>query len=179
MLRLSVIAICLAGAASAECPPAPDIIDAETELLGQVQAAGNELQARPFSLGLWELWTTAPDEAAQALLDRGMNARASWNFVEATDAFDRLVAYCPDYAEGYNQRAFVNFLSEDYEAALVDLDRAIALSPRHVGAISGKGLTLIGLDRIEEGQDVLREAVKLNPWLSERHLIPEEQGEEL
>ena len=179
MMRLTVLALCLAGTASAECPPAPDIIDAESALLEQVQAAGNEFQARPHSLGLWQLWTTAPDETAQALLDRGMDARASWDFLAATEAFDRLVEYCPNYAEGYNQRAFVNFLREDYAAALVDLDRAIELSPRHVGAISGKGLTLIGMDRVDEAQVVLREAVTLNPWLSERHLLIEPPGEKL
>ena len=40
---------------------------------------------------------------------------------QATDALDRLVEYCPNYAEGYNQRAFVSFLRQDFEAALVEL----------------------------------------------------------
>ena len=121
----------------------------------------------------------APDEPAQSLLDQGMQARASYDFVRATDALDKLVEYCPDYAEGYNQRAFVNFLRQDYETALVDLDRAIELSPRHTGALTGKALTLIGLGRDDEAQGLLRDAVDLNPWLGERHLIKEPPGEEL
>ncbi len=147
--------------------------------MNQAQAAPNEMAARGISSALWELWATAPDEQAQALLDRGMSARASYNFVEALDAFDRLVAYCPDYAEGYNQRAFVNFLRQDYATALVDLDLAIARSPRHVAAISGKALTLMGLGRNDEAQEALRDAVELNPWISERSLLTEPLGEEL
>ena len=179
MRTLVLLSTLAAGPALAECPAAPNIIDAESEIFAQIQSAETEMAARGLSNGLWELWTQAPDEPAQALLDRGMNARASYNFVEATDALDRLVDYCPDYAEGYNQRAFVAFLRQDFEAALVDLDRAIALSPRHTGALSGKALTLMGLGRNDEAQVVLREAVDLNPWLGERHLLTDPPGEEL
>lgn len=169
----------LAAPAFADCPPAPDITEAADALLAQAQAAPNEGAARGISGQLWELWATAPDAQAQALLDRGMAARSSYNFIEALDAFDRLTAYCPEYAEGYNQRAFVNFLRQDFATALIDLDEAIARSPRHVAAISGKALTLMGMGRTDEAQVVLREAVGLNPWISERALLVEPPGKEL
>ena len=57
------------------------------------------------------------------------------------------------------------------EAALPDLDRALALQPRHIPAMTGKGLTLIQMGRIREGQAVIRRAVALNPWLSERQYL--------
>ena len=169
----------LAAPAFADCPAPPDISAAADLLLDRAQAAPNEMAAHGISSQLWELWAKAPDEQAQALLDRGMAARSSYNFVDAIDAFDRLTEYCPDYAEGYNQRAFVSFLRQDFATALVDLDRAIERSPRHVAAISGKALTLMGMGRDDEAQDVLREAVELNPWISERSLLIEPQGEEL
>mgnify|MGYP001826487574 CR=1 FL=1 len=178
-MRFIFIIPFLAAPAFADCPPPPDIAAAADALIAKAQAAPDEGTARPISGQLWELWATAPDEQAQALLDRGMSARASYNFVEALDAFDRLVDYCPDYAEGYNQRAFVNFLRQDFALALVDLDLAIERSPRHVAAISGKALTLMGLGRDEEAQIALREAVSLNPWISERALLVEPAGEEL
>ena len=134
---------------------------------------------RVLSNRLWELWATAPDEAAQALLDRGMTARASYDFLSALEAFDRLVEYCPDYAEGYNQRAFVNFLREDFAAALVDLDEALARRPSHVAALSGKALTLMGLGRHDEAQVFLRLAYELNPWIPERGLLQDPPGKDL
>lgn len=178
-MKLALPFIFVAGVAVAECPAPPDIEDAQNALLAEARQMKSERAARALSGKLWELWAKAPDEPSQALLDRGMAARAGFNFVEAIDAFDRLVAYCPDFAEGYNQRAFVNFLREDYPAALVDLDRAIELRPGHVAALSGKALTLMGLGRQAEAQDVLREAVKLNPWIPERGLLQEPIGEEL
>jgi tetratricopeptide (TPR) repeat protein len=101
-----------------------------------------------------------------------MERREAYDFAAAEAAFDALVDYCPDYAEGYNQRAFVNFLRQDYEAALPDLERALDRSPRHVGALSGLALTLIALQRPGEAAVALRRALDLNPWLSERHLLP-------
>lgn len=163
----------------ADCPAPPDIADRQAALFAELQEAENELGARDSTRALWELWTTAPDAAAQELLNQGMAARQVFDFLRATDRFDRLVEYCPDYAEGYNQRAFVNFLREDYDAALVDLDLALARSPQHVGALSGKALTLMGLGRSEEAQEVLREALALNPWIPERGLLQDVPGKDI
>jgi len=176
VMKLALPMIFACTFAHAECPPPPDIAAAQDALLAEARALPNGREARAISNKLWELWATAPDEQSQALLDRGMAARAAFNFLEATDAFDRLIDYCPDYAEGYNQRAFVNFLREDFAAALVDLDLALERRPRHVAAMSGKALTLMGLGRHDEAQEILREAVKLNPWIPEAGLL---QGEEL
>lgn len=161
----------LAGPAGAEiCPAAPDHSDSLDVLIAELQRAETEGEARQYSNRLWELWADAPNEQSQAILDRGMSKRRAWDLLGARQDFDRLVEYCPDYAEGYNQRAFVNFLREDYAAALVDLDRALVLSPRHVAAMSGKALSLMALDRLDEARVVMAEALQLNPWLPERGL---------
>jgi len=141
-----------------------------SRLIDEIGQAGTEAEGRAVSNRMWALWTQAPDAPAQALLDRGMRARSSFDFIGALEAFDRLVAYCPDYAEGYNQRAFVHYLTQRFPAALADLDRALARNPRHVGALSGKALTLLALGRIAEARQVLAAALTLNPWLPERGL---------
>lgn len=179
MRALAVIFLTLPGVALAECPAVPDIDADEASLLEQVQETSSEMEARILTGRLWALWSTAPDEASQELLDRGMNARSSYDFLAALDAFNRLVDYCPHYAEGYNQRAFVNFLREDFAAALDDLDRALARRPTHVAALSGKAMTLMGLGRHDEAQLVLREALALNPWIPERSFLREPVGDEL
>lgn len=178
-IPIALIAFAVASQAAAECPPPLDITQEQAALLDEVQQMENEYQAQGTTRELWKLWATAPDAQAQELLDAGMAARASYDFLRAIENFDRLVDYCPDYAEGYNQRAFVNFLREDYAAALVDLDEALARSPKHVAAMSGKALTLMGLGREDEAQDVLREALKLNPWIPERGLLKEPLGEDI
>ncbi|SIT12518.1 Tetratricopeptide repeat-containing protein [Roseivivax lentus] len=178
-LAFAALLLTAPSALAAACPAAPDHSKAIADTLAAIQSAEREMDARPLSNRLWEYWTDAPDEAAQELLDAAMRARESYDYLRARDTLDRLIAYCPDYAEGYNQRAFVAFLTGDFTAALPDLDRAIALNPTHVGALSGKALTLMGLGRDAEAQEALRAAVTLNPWLSERHLLKEPAGEDI
>ena len=172
------------GAARSDCPPVSDISSKLDVLIEEINAAENDLAARDVSAKMWRLWLTAPDEVAQTTLDQGMRARASYDFVAALDAFNRLAVYCPEYAEGYNQRAFVHFLTGNYEDALVDLDKALDLSPRHVGAQSGRALTLMNLGRLAEARVQLLAALENNPWLAERFLLSQggplaEEGEDI
>ena len=154
-----------------ECPASADV-SAELEgLFVQAQAAQDFREGQAVSDAMWKVWLRAPDDAAQEVLDRGMAARGSFDFVEAYVQFTRLIEYCPDYAEGWNQRAYISFLREDYGAALTDLDRALKLQPRHVAAQSGRGLTLMNLGRIAEARTQMLEAVANNPWLSEKALL--------
>lgn len=171
-LALCLLAPSGALAQDGACPPAPDHSAALTELIRAAQAAEDEPAGRQLSNEMWALWSDAPDAYAQELLDEGMSRRNIYDYDGAMKAFEALVAYCPDYAEGYNQRAFIHFLREDFSAALPDLDRAIALSPRHVAAITGRALTLSALERKAEAVLDLRKALAMNPWLGERHLLP-------
>jgi tetratricopeptide (TPR) repeat protein len=167
-----VVGPAFASAAFAqECPASADVSAELDGLFAQAQAARNFSEGQAASDAMWKVWLRAPDDVAQQVLDRGMAARSSFNFLEAYAQFTKLTEYCPDYAEGWNQRAYISFLREDYEAALVDLDRALALQPRHVAAQSGRGLTLMNLGRIAEARSQMLEAVANNPWLSEKALL--------
>ena len=176
---LAIILLSFVTAAHASCPAPKDITDKQKALLEAAQSADNAGDGRRIGNALWRLWATAPNEQAQQILDDGMRARSSYNFVAALDIFNQLVTYCPDYAEGYNQRAFVHFLRERFEPALEDLNKALERNPHHVAALTGKALTLMGLNRHNEAQQVLREAVALNPWVPERGLLKKPEGVEL
>ena len=167
----SILLVVCTSVQAEDCPVPPDHSTEVSDVIAQIQQAETEQAARLLSNQLWELWTDAPDESAQAVLDRGMTRRNAWDLLGAIEDFDKLIAYCPSYAEGYNQRAFAHYLRQDFAAALPDLDRAIELSPNHVAAISGRALTLLGLQRLDEARAALNEALELNPWLSERHLL--------
>ncbi|WP_425093354.1 tetratricopeptide repeat protein [Tropicimonas sp. S265A] len=160
----------------AGCPAAVDRSEELKRLRAHVQAAETEMEGRIYDRQMWEIWTTAPDAKAQELLDAGMRSLRVADYDAALAELDALVAYCPDYAEGWNQRAFVHFLRQDYDAALADLDRTLGLNPDHTGALSGKALSLIGMGRVGLAQDTLRRAVALNPWLPERRLLTAPPG---
>lgn len=172
VLNIVASSLMLATSVAAEtCPQAPDHSESISALITDIQAAQTEREAQIVSNKMWSFWADAPNEQAQAILDRGMGKRAAWDLLGAREDFDALVAYCPNYAEGYNQRAFVHFLSHNFQDALVDLDRALVLSPNHIAALSGRALSLLGLNRIDEARETLQSALDLNPWLPERGLL--------
>ncbi|MBU2992673.1 hypothetical protein Q4555_04310 [Octadecabacter sp. 1_MG-2023] len=169
--------LCLAASpffvspAFAVCPEDVGVGEALVEIVENMRDAPSEASARQFSNAMWEIWLDAPDELAQAMLDEGLATQRYGDYDASRAVLSELIAYCPTYAEGYNQRAYAAFLSFDFEAALVDLDIAIDLQPVHLGALTGKARTLIELGRDDEAQVVLREALDINPWLAERHLL--------
>ena len=164
-----VLAFTLAApAVHAECGPIPDHSAAMAATIEQLQNANDESEAQVFNALLWEFWLDAPDARAKAMLAEGMSRRRVFDLSGAVVVFSELIEYCPDYAEGWNQRAFAFYLQSDFERALADLDETLVRNPEHIGALSGKALTLMGMGRAEVAQDVLREALALNPWLAER-----------
>ncbi|MEO1798294.1 MAG: hypothetical protein AAFR53_14975 [Pseudomonadota bacterium] len=164
----------LAGPVAAQtCPPNIDIAREEGDIYARIQALPNGGGVAPLNQALWGLWTQAPDARAQELLDGGMQALRLGDYGFAEVQLEALMAYCPDYAEGYNQRAFVHYLQFEFSEALTLLNEAEVRSPRHTGVLTGKALTLIGMGRTDDAQEPLRKAVRLNPWLSERALLTE------
>lgn len=173
MKRFAVMLVLAAGMGHAECPAPQDTSAELSGLFDEARSAVNDMAGREVSNRMWQVWLRAPDAVAQDVLDRGLRKRESFDFTGALEDFDRLAAYCPLYAEGFNQRAFVHFLREDYAAALVDLDRALALNADHVGAQSGRALTLMNLGQLDAAREQLNAALENNPWLSERFLLAE------
>ncbi len=178
-MKWTVALVCFASPVAADCPVAPDHSERLAQIVVELGQSKSFESSRPLTQELWNLWLDAPDPIAQEILDDGMAKRESYDFLGARDTLDALVEYCPDYAEGYNQRAFASFLRRDYEAALYDLDKALEIMPNHIAAMSGRGLTLMGMGRTEEGQQALRDALALNPWLSERSLITDPAGTDI
>lgn len=168
-----LIAVCLSQSAlAAGCPTPKDTAADRDRLHRELLGAQTEMSGRAVSDQLWTIWTTAPDKKAQELLDRGRKQIRVADFERAEGFLNDLVEYCPDYAEGWNQRAFVHHLRQDYEASLADITIVLALEPRHFGALAGRATVLFSMGRSNVGYVALRKALKVNPWLSERHLLP-------
>ena len=171
MRILGILALLSGPAFASGCPALPDYSPQLQDLFEQANRAPDFRAGRVVSDAMWKVWLRAPDEVAQGILDTGLRRRDAYDFLGAIGEFDRLVTYCPDYAEGYNQRAYIHFLNGEYAAALTNLDMALNLQPLQVAAQAGRALTLMHLGRIREAREQLLIAVENNPWLSEAGLL--------
>jgi tetratricopeptide (TPR) repeat protein len=171
-MRISIAFVFMTAPVWAEdCPDTKDSSAELGALIAAAQGASSAAEAKDAAKGMWQVWLRAPNTQAQAVLDRGLKRRDGYDFAGAYADFDRLVEYCPNYAEGFNQRAYVQFLRGEYGGALLNLDAALALLPNHVAAQSGRALTLMQMGRLAEARIQMLEALKNNPWLSERALV--------
>jgi len=84
---------------------------------------------------------------------------------EAETEFTRVIEMVPDFAEGWNKRATVHFMREDFAASIADCRETLARNPNHFGASSGQGLCHMSLDEYREAAVCFRRALDIHPHL--------------
>jgi len=149
------------------------------DLFAELKSAPSETAALQVESRIWSYWTTGPNSEASQLLADAMGRRRSFDYAGALAALDMLVESEPEWSEAWNQRAFVQFLREEYTASLADIERTLELEPKHFGALAGKADILFRLGDKDAGQKVLREAVDIHPWLGMRVLLEEPAGRDI
>jgi tetratricopeptide (TPR) repeat protein len=134
-------------------------------LFERLRATSSEAEAEAAQQQIWQIWIESDDLLANRLMQDGIQAMITRQHARALEYFDRLVEHAPGFAEGWNKRATVYYLMENYEASVLDIERTLELEPRHFGALSGLGMIY---DAIGEPAAALRSfeaAVAINPHL--------------
>ncbi len=123
------------------------------------------MEAEALQSRIWRTWMNSSDPTIQALMTRGVAAMSQQLYSAALGVFDEMIALAPDFAEGWNKRATVNFLMGDFPASVTDIQRTLDLEPRHWGALAGLGQIYLLLDEPEAALKPLRRAIEVNPYL--------------
>jgi tetratricopeptide (TPR) repeat protein len=128
----------LAGVAAAD-QRAPEL-DA---LFVALYTADSAAEAGVVERRIWQLWGRSGDASVDARLAQGVTAMGGGDLEGAIDHFSHVVERAPRFAEGWNKRATAYYLSDQYAASMADIERTLALEPRHFGAMSGMGLIFL------------------------------------
>jgi tetratricopeptide (TPR) repeat protein len=151
----------------------------QKHLFELLASAPSEARGREIENEIWRNWMVAPNEEIQNLLKQALEARRWYDFEKARIILDQIIEQSPEYAEGWNQRAFILFLQEKFDRALSDTEKALELEPRHFGAMAGQAQILMRQGRFATGQSILKKAVKIHPYLRERSMIIKTQEQDL
>ena len=150
-------------------------------LFGRLKAITDEAEGDAVVAEIWHIWMQSGDAALDEAMQRAVLAMGHVPGL-ALPILDDIVARAPQWAEGWNKRATVLFLLGEYDRSLADIDRVLALEPRHFGALAGQGFIRMNQGESRQALKALRRALAVNPFLKERHgLIPaleKETGEE-
>jgi len=115
---------------------------------------------------LWQMWHRSGDPRLDGLLRDGVEAMERQDLASATSAFTRLIEEAPAFAEGWNKRATVRYLAQDYDGAIADCGETLARNPHHFGALSGQGLCHLMLGQFQEAAQLFRRTLSVHPHLN-------------
>lgn len=143
------------------------------ELFAQLRVAQSAAEADDISRQIWSYWFAPDEPKLAARMSLAGAALDSGQLAACLEILDAVVAEYPDYSEGWNQRATVYYMLDNFAASLADIDKVLALEPRHYGALSGRVLIYLRQGKHLEALKDMVAALAIHPYLSERQLFPE------
>lgn len=126
--------------------------------------SGNEAEA--IQQTIWAVWMESRNAEVNLLMLEGIDAMTQSEHKRALEAFDAMVKADPQFAEGWNKRATVEFLMGDFKASVADIQKTLSLEPRHWGALSGLGQIYAALGDDEAALRAFKGALEINPHLA-------------
>ena len=136
----------------------------EREALTTLRGDDEALAARAAGM-LWQMWHRSGDPRLDGLLQEGIEAMERQDLAAADATFTRLIHEAPAFAEGWNKRATVRYMADDYAASIADCRETLARNPNHFGALSGQGLCHLMLGQFCAAAELFRRTLAVHPRL--------------
>lgn len=122
-------------------------------------------EAVPIAREIWRVWGLPKNTKASVPLVQGVVHMSNGDLSDARSKFDQVITIDPDFAEGWNKRATVAFMQGDFDASVHDIQKTLALEPRHFGALSGLALIYENLGKEEIALDILLQVKEIYPGM--------------
>jgi len=131
------------------------------ELFAALKQAKTAEIAAPIEAQIWVIWTESDSPTAALLLERV--GQTQDDPALARQILDALVKIEPGFAEGWYRRSKTSFDGGDVAGALADLERTLALEPRHFGALMGVAAIFESLGQDEKALMAYEQVLALYP----------------
>ncbi|HEY4078416.1 MAG TPA: hypothetical protein VGM26_15915 [Rhizomicrobium sp.] len=164
----------VAVAAPAKPAPAPKPAEpvrapSMDELFAQLKKAQSSEEAHPIEEKLAAMFRTSGSPSVDLLMTRAQAATAADDKATARKLVDAVTAIAPTYAEGWRTRAEMENAAGNDTAALVSLQRAVLLNPRHFQALNQLGGMLEEYGDKSGALKLYRRALALDPQMEGAH----------
>ena len=134
-------------------------------LFSQLQTTTQHSEAMAVEQAIWAAWIRHGDGQVDGRMSMGIRAMSAGMLKRSLKLFDQIVDIAPALSEGWNKRATVHYLLGNFEASVHDIQKTLALEPRHFGALSGMGLIYSAIGRDEAALKVWEKALSINPQM--------------
>jgi len=114
---------------------------------------------------LWEMWCRSDVPDIDTWMHDGVEALERHDLAEAEALFTRIIEGHAEFAEGWNKRATVRYLAEDYRGSIADCEETLARNPNHFGALSGQGLCHMALGEFRQAAALFMRTLAVHPNL--------------
>ncbi len=130
----------------------------------ELAAAEDAKEARRIAKEIELEWTRSGSASADLLLKRGRDALEAGDVAAAIGHLTALTDHAPEFAEGWHTRAMAFADAELYGPALADIERTLALEPRHYNAMASLGGILAQSARPKMAKEAFEHALALHPF---------------
>lgn len=102
----------------------------------------DEEKARELANRIRLEWQDSGSATVNLLMQWAEKAIAGEKKTMALDMLDQVIVLAPNYVEGWNRRATLHYQMGNFRKSMSDINRVLALEPRHFGAIAGMATML-------------------------------------
>ncbi|MEO9167958.1 MAG: hypothetical protein ABI230_06120 [Aestuariivirga sp.] len=134
-------------------------------LLGQLHIARKDENTLAIEKEIQEISTRNQSATAEVLLQESTVAMSAGDYDPAEQMLSQLLETYPQFAAGWQHRAFLYHEIGRPDAALIDINHALALEPRDYVGYALKGVILVDLNRSDEAIVAFHQALAINPNL--------------
>lgn len=150
--------------AEAQTPPETRTERLDRLFAGLKTAESQEAAAR-IAGEIDSVWRDSGSATVDLLMLWATTAVAKENSAAALDLLEQAIILKPDFAEAWNRRATVNYVTSAYGKSIADIEKTLSLEPRHYGALMGLGMILEDTDRKPQALEVYMRVLAIYPTL--------------